>query len=222
MPLERRQEMIRLARAHGVPIFEDECYADLVFSRERPPSIYALADWEGVIHIGSFSKTVAPALRIGYVVAPWSAMSRLLALKTDAGTPAIEQMVLAEFCTHHFATHVSTLSRALKAKADVLVAALEEQFGTAAEFARPVGGIFLWVKLPEAVDTTRLFQVAAKHGIAINPGAEWSLATQHNKRHLRLCFGYPSSDTIRAGVAALAEVCHQEFGVPMRIANTRR
>jgi 2-aminoadipate transaminase len=106
MPLERRQEMIRLARAHAVPIFEDECYADLVFSGERPPSIYALADWEGVVHIGSFSKTVAPALRIGYIVAPWSAMSRLLALKTDAGTPAIEQMMLAEFCTHHFATHV--------------------------------------------------------------------------------------------------------------------
>jgi len=222
MPLDRRLEMIRLARAHGVPIFEDECYADLVFSRERPPSIYALADWEGVIHIGSFSKTVAPALRIGYVVAPWSAMSRLIALKTDAGTPAIEQMVLAEFCARHFATHVSALNRALKAKADVLVAALEEQFGTAAEFARPVGGIFLWVKLPEGVDTTRLFQVAAKHGIAINPGAEWSLATQHNKRHLRLCFAYPSSDTIRAGVAALAEVCHKEFGVPTRIANTSR
>src|SRR5690606_12556045 len=107
-------------------------------------------------------------------------------------------------------------------KADVLVAALEEQFGTAAEFTRPIGGIFLWVKLPEGVDTARLFQVAAQHGIAINPGPEWSLAARDNKRHLRLCFAYPSNDVIRAGVAALAEVCHKEFGVPKQIANTRR
>lgn len=222
MPLGRRQEMIRLAKEYGVPIFEDDCYADLVFSRQRPPSLYGLADWDGVIHIGSFSKSIAPALRIGFVVAKWPVLSRLVALKSDAGTPAIEQMVLAEFCSKHFDAHVNKLNAALKAKADVLVAALEEQFGTAAEFTRPIGGIFLWVKLPEGVDTARLFQVAAQHGIAINPGPEWSLAARDNKRHLRLCFAYPSDDVIRAGVAALAEVCHKEFGVPKLIANTKR
>ncbi len=222
MPLDRRKEMIRLAKEYGVPIFEDDCYADLVFSRQRPPSIYGLADWDGVIHIGSFSKSIAPALRIGFVVAKWPVLSRLVALKSDAGTPAIEQMVLAEFCSKHFDAHVNKLNAALKAKADVLVAALEEQFGTAAEFTRPIGGIFLWVKLPEGVDTARLFQVAGQHGIAINPGPEWSLAARDNKRHLRLCFAYPSEDVIRAGVAALAEVCHKEFGVPKLIANTKR
>ncbi|HRK19224.1 MAG TPA: PLP-dependent aminotransferase family protein [Hyphomicrobiaceae bacterium] len=222
MPVERRREMIRLAEAYGVPIFEDDCYSDLVFSGERPPAIYALSDWPGVIHIGSFSKSIAPALRIGFVVAPWDAMSRILALKGDAGTPAIEQMALAEFCEKNFDTHVGKLRTALKAKADAMVAALEEHFGTAAEFERPTGGIFIWVKLPEPVDTTKLFQVAAKHGIALNPGPEWSIADGRNKRQMRLCFAYPSKDVIRNGVAALAEVCRTEFGIPERIANVKR
>ncbi len=174
------------------------------------------------MHIGSFSKSIAPALRIGYIVAGWQAMSRLLALKTDAGTPAIEQMVLAEFCNRSFDSHVKKLNAALKAKADVLMEALAEQFGTAAEFDVPRGGIFLWVKLPEQVDTMKLFQVAAKAGIAINPGPEWSMESVRGKRQLRLCFAYPDKATIRAGVAALAEVCHKEMGVPTRIANVKR
>ena len=85
LPLERRREMLRLSAAHGVPIFEDDCYADLIWSGKRPPALYAMSDHGGVIHIGSFSKSIAPALRVGYIVAPWDVMSRTLALKTDAG-----------------------------------------------------------------------------------------------------------------------------------------
>jgi 2-aminoadipate transaminase len=222
LTLERRRELLRLAEAHGVPVFEDDCYADLTFDGQRPPALYALTDWPGVIHIGSFSKTIAPALRIGFIVAPWAALSRLLSLKTDAGTPAIEQMILAEFCAENFTTHVAKLRRALAAKAETMVTALEEHFGTSAEFARPIGGIFLWVKLPHNVDTTKLFQVAAKAGIAINPGPEWSMAAPRNRNQVRLCFAYPSHDTIRQGIAALADVCNQEFGVPERSANVSR
>ena len=112
----------------------------------------------GVIHIGSFSKSIAPALRVGYIVAPWAMLSRMLALKTDAGSGALEQMVLAEYCAPHFATHVPKLTRGLRAKLETLMDALNEQFGTAAEFDDPKGGIFLWVKLPDKVDTLKLYQ----------------------------------------------------------------
>jgi aspartate/methionine/tyrosine aminotransferase len=114
----------------------------------------------GVIHIGSFSKSIAPALRVGFIVAPWEMMSRMLALKTDAGSGALEQMVLAEYCAPHFSTHVPKLTRGLRAKLDTLMEALNEQFGTAAEFEDPKGGIFLWVKLPDNVDTLKLYQAA--------------------------------------------------------------
>ncbi len=218
----RRRELLRLAAEYDVPIFEDDCYADLIWDHKRPPAIYAMSERGGVIHIGSFSKSVAPALRVGYIVAPWEALSRMLALKTDAGSGALEQMVLAEFCAKHFGSHVPVLTRGLRAKLETLMEALAEHFGTAAEFDDPKGGIFLWVKLPDVVDTQKLYQSALAAGVSINPGPEWSTDKAYSKSRLRLCFAHPSHETIREGVAALAEVCRREFGVPARIANVEK
>jgi len=218
----RRREMLRLAAQFGVPIFEDDCYSDLIWDGKRPHALYAMSQHGGVIHIGSFSKSVAPALRVGYIVAPWPLLARMLALKTDAGSGALEQMVLGEFCPKHFDAHVPALTRALRAKLETLMEALNEQFGTAAEFEDPKGGIFLLVKLPDQVDTQKLFVPALAAGVAINPGAEWSTDKNHGRSRTRLCFANPSHEAIRAGVATLAEVCRREFGVPARIANVER
>ncbi|MGY8679298.1 PLP-dependent aminotransferase family protein [Bradyrhizobium sp. UFLA05-153] len=222
MPESRRAELLRLAAEYAVPIFEDDCYADLVWSGERPPAIHAMSGKGGVIHIGSFSKSIAPALRVGFIVAPWEVMSRMLALKTDAGSGALEQMALAEYCRPHFATHVPALTRALRTKLDTLMEALNEQFGTAAEFEEPKGGIFLWVKLPDNVDTLKLYQAALAAGVSINPGPEWSTSKGYSGSRLRLCFASPTRQQIREGVAVLAEVCRREFGVPARIANVEK
>ena len=219
---QRRLELLALSEQYGVPIFEDDCYCDLIWSGERPPAIYALSEHGGVIHIGSFSKSIAPALRVGYIVAHWEILSRMLALKTDAGSGALEQMVLAEFCKSHFSDHVPKLTRGLRAKLETLMDALAEQFGTAAEFEDPKGGIFLWVKLPDVVDTQKLAQASLASGVAINPGPEWSTDKGYSRSRMRLCFASPSHDGIRQGVAALAEVCRREFGVPARIANVER
>ena len=214
LPVERRQEMLRLSGLHGVPIFEDDCYCDLVWSGERPPAIYAMSEHGGVIHIGSFSKSIAPALRVGYIVAPWEMMSRILPLKTDAGSGALEQMVLAEYCSKHFFKHVPVLRRGLRAKLETLMESLTEHFGAAAEFDDPKGGIFLWVKLPDGVDAMKLYQPALAAGVAINPGPEWSVNKAHSASRMRLCFASPSHEEIHQGVAALAEICRREFGVP--------
>jgi 2-aminoadipate transaminase len=222
LPESRRAEMLRLAEAHGVPIFEDDCYADLIWDHKRPPALHAMSQSANVIHIGSFSKSIAPALRVGYIVAPWGILSRMLATKYDAGSGALEQMVLAEYCTPHFTEHVPVLTRGLRRKLDTLMEALNEQFGTAAEFEEPRGGIFLWVKLPDNVDTLKLYQPALKAGVAINPGPEWSVNKGHAKSRMRLCFASPTHEEIREGIAALAEVCHREFGVPARISNVAR
>jgi 2-aminoadipate transaminase len=219
MPAARRAELLKLAEQYGVPVFEDDCYADLIWDGKRPPALYSMSTNGGVIHIGSFSKSIAPALRVGYIVAPWAMLSRMLALKTDAGSGALEQMVLAEFCAPHFATHVPKLTRGLRAKLDTLMEALNEQFGTSAEFEDPKGGIFLWVKLPDNVDTLKLYQSALAAGVAINPGPEWSTDKAYAGSRLRLCFANPSHEQIREGVAVLAEVCRNQFGVPARIAN---
>jgi 2-aminoadipate transaminase len=131
-------------------------------------------------------------------------------------------MVLAEFCRAEFESHVPELNRGLRAKLETLMEALAEQFGTAAEFDDPKGGIYLWVKLPDSVDTLKLAQVALAAGVAINPGPEWSTDKAYGKSRLRICFANPSHETIRQGVAELAKICSREFGVPTRIANVAR
>ena len=222
MPEARRAELLRLSQQYGVPVFEDDCYSDLIWDGRRPPAIYAMSGNGGVIHIGSFSKSIAPALRVGFIVAPWEMLSRMLALKTDAGSGALEQMVLAEYCAPHFTTHVPKLTRGLRAKLDTLMEALNAQFGTSAEFEAPAGGIYLWVKLPDHVDTLKLYQATLAAGVAINPGPEWSTDKAHAGCRLRLCFASPSHEQIREGIAVLAEICRREFGVPARSANVEK
>jgi 2-aminoadipate transaminase len=222
LSLDRRETLLSLAGQYDVPVFEDDCYADLTWDGKRPPSIYSMSTTGNVIHLGSFSKTIAPALRVGFIVAPWSLMSRLLPLKTDAGSGGLEQMMLAEYCEAHFADHVPQLRKRFRAKLDTLVAALNEQFGTAAEFDYPPGGIFLWVKLPDNVDAMKLRDAALKSGVVINPGPEWSIDKAYSRSRVRLCFASPTHEEIREGIAALAEICRKEFGVPARSANVER
>lgn len=219
MPLERRKELLRLAEQYDVAVIEDECYSDLIWDGQRPPALHALDTTGRVVFVGSFSKSIAPALRVGFIVSPWPIMARLLSCKTDAGSGSLEQMVLAEFCNAHFESHVVALNKTLKQKCDVLIEAMEKNFGTVAEFETPPGGIFLWVKLPAEIDTSRLAAEAAKHGIQVNPGAEWSIEGPGAKRAIRICYANPPLETIREGIAALAEVCRKEFGLPKTIAN---
>ena len=160
----RLDSNLDVARRHHIMIFEDDCYADLTWDGERPPALRGMASAGRVIHIGSFSKSIAPALRLGYLVADWPVMSRILGVKSDGGSGALEQMVIAEYCRDNFDSHVRALRKTLRHKVDALMQALRTQFGADAEFDDPTGGIFLWVKLPDKVDTTRLAQVALQGG----------------------------------------------------------
>ena len=141
-------------------------------------------------------------------------MSRTLALKTDGGSGALEQMVLGEYCIRNFSKHVPELRRGLRAKLETLMESLQEHFGSAAEFEDPKGGIFLWVKLPDGVDAMKLYEPALAAGVAINPGPQWSVNKEHSRSRMRLCFASPSHEEINQGVAALADVCRRQFGVP--------
>jgi 2-aminoadipate transaminase len=224
LPVGRRRELLGLTRKHGVPVFEDECYADLTWDGSGPPSLYAM-DPQQVIHIGSFSKTLAPSLRLGYMVAVPEVMSRLVACKreADSGTGALDQMIVAEYFSQNFGEHVGGLTQTLHEKLDTMVEAVEREFGTVIEkMWYPKGGIFLWLKLPDRIDVTKLVAPAAKAGIAFNPGPEWSCNASETKSHLRLCFALSSKDNIREGVAEFARVCFEETGIPELSANIRR
>jgi 2-aminoadipate transaminase len=222
LPLERRTALLALARRYGVAILEDECYADLLWRDvDAPPALYAL-DPGCVIHVGSFSKSLAPAVRLGYIVCDWELMSRLLPLKPDSGTGALDQMIVAEYFSRHFRAHVDHLNGVLHDKLTTMIEAVEREFGAAAECWRPKGGIFLWIRLPDEVDVRTLIKPAADAGIQFNPGPEWAVDADRSKSHLRLCFAMPSKATIREGVAALAKVCFEQTGFPQRSGNVPR
>ena len=219
MPLERREALLKLAKTYGVPIFEDECYADLIWAWDAPPALYAL-DPTQVIHIGSFSKSLAPALRVGYLVAEWSVLSQLIALKGDSGTGAVDQMVVAEYFSRFYDDHIKRLSTALEGTLDVMEEALRREFGVSVETFRPKGGIFLWLKLPDQVDVRTLIAPAAKAGLVFNAGPEWACDGDAAKSYMRLCFAMPSAKVIEDGVRTLARVCFEETGIPVRSDNT--
>src|SRR5205085_10929150 len=122
--------------------------------------------------------------------------------------------------SQNFSGHVDGLTATLHDKLDTMIEAVEREFGAAVEkMWKPKGGIFLWLKLPDRVDVTKLVAPAAKAGVVFNPGPEWSCSADASKSHLRLCFALPSKEAIREGVAALARICFEETGIPEQSAN---
>lgn len=214
MSMERRHRMLELSAEYGVPIFEDECYADLIFEGEYENAIRSLDDTNRVLHIGSFSKTLGPGTRLGYIVAGWEVMSRLLSRKNDAGTGVMDQMIVADYFNNHYEEHILNMRAALKRKCDVLAGALRESFGPTVEFEVPRGGMYLWVKLPDGVDSRALAGPALREGIAFNPGPDWSADPDAAAGYIRLCFALPSEGEIREGVERLADVFRREGAIP--------
>ena len=214
LTMERRLRMLELSEEYGVPIFEDECYADLIFEGEYENAIRSLDDSNRVLHIGSFSKTLGPGTRLGYVVASWDVMSRLLSRKNDAGTGVMDQMIVGDYFTHHYEDHILEMRSALQRKCDVLSGALRESFGPSVEFEVPRGGMYLWVRLPAGVDSRNLEGPALREGIAFNPGPDWSADPDAAAGYIRLCFALPSEAEIREGVEKMADVFRREGAIP--------
>ena len=206
MTMERRHRLLYLSEEYGVPIFEDECYADLIFEGEYEKAIRGLDDSNRVLHIGSFSKSLGPGLRLGYVVASWDVMSRLISRKTDAGTGVMDQMIVGDYFSKHYDEHIQDMRGALKRKCNVLSAALREHFGPLVDFEEPRGGMYLWVKLPPGIDSRDLVQTALEEGIAYNPGPDWSANPDAAANYIRLCFALPSEQEIWEGIEKLAKV----------------
>jgi len=207
MPIDRRIEILAAMEGQQTAIFEDDCYADLLWGCDRPPTLWELDGPDRrVIYCGSFSKSIAPALRVGYVVAESPVLQQILSLKTDAGSGALEQMVVAEYASSHFDKHAERLTSVLHGKAEVMAEALEQNFGDSVHFEMPQGGIFMWLTFADDVNTADFSAEASKSGIEFNAGAGWSVDPQWGANKMRLCFGNPSTESIREGVQRLAQI----------------
>ncbi|TNF53545.1 MAG: PLP-dependent aminotransferase family protein [Burkholderiales bacterium] len=202
----RRQALVETARAIGLPIVEDNPYGDLWFD-QPPPLPLTARNPEGCIYLGSFSKVLAPGLRLGYVVAPKSIMPKLLQAKqaADLHSPSFNQRMVAEVLKGGFLErHVPTIRALYKHQCEVMLQALaEEMAGLDLQWNAPDGGMFLWVRLPQGMSAIDLLPKSVDKGVAFVPGAAF-FAAEPDPRSLRLSFVTASEEQIRIGIRALA------------------
>jgi 2-aminoadipate transaminase len=208
MPVEERERLVGLARAYGMPILEDDAYGMLSYDGEEPPALRAF-DAEWVFHVGSFSKTLAPGLRTGWIVAPERFLGPLASLKesSDIDTATLGQRAVAAFvASGAFEEHVARLRTEYARRRDAMFAALQRWFGAGASWSRPRAGFFIWVDLPEGADAGRLFEVALeRERVAFVPGAAFAVAGAVPARSaLRLNFSFSPPEVIEEGVARIA------------------
>jgi len=213
MTEERRAAVSAAAAKAGLPIVEDNPYGELWFD-QAPPLPLTARNPEGCIYLGSFSKVLAPGLRLGFLVAPQSIYPKLLQAKqaADLHTPSFNQRMVSEVMKDGFlARHVPTIRTLYKNQRDAMLAALtREMEGLDVEFSKPAGGMFLWVRMPEGIDTVALLPKAVERGVAFVPGAPF-YAGASDPRTLRLSFVTASVDEIDTAIAALAETVREQL-----------
>jgi 2-aminoadipate transaminase len=204
----RRVALSAAATQLGLPILEDNPYGDLWFDAP-PPLPMTARNPEGCMYMGSFSKTLAPGLRLGFLVAPKALYPKLLQAKqaADLHTPSFNQRMVAEVLKDGFLDrHVPTIRALYKAQRDAMLAALDKNLaGTGVQWNKPDGGMFLWVKLPQGMNAVQLLPKVVERNVAFVPGAAfYSDAAQNNT--LRLSFVTASVAQINEGIAAFAQV----------------
>jgi 2-aminoadipate transaminase len=206
----RRAALVQVARSTGLPIIEDNPYGDLWFDAPPPLPLTARHP-QGCIYLGSFSKTLAPGLRLGFLVAPKTLYPKLLQAKqaADLHTPSFNQRMVAEVLKDGFIErHVPTIRALYKSQCEAMLAALMQHMPESVTWNSPDGGMFLWLNLPKHINTLALLEKAIANNVAFVPGAAfYAGALQHHT--LRLSFVTASVDQIHTGVKALAQVVRE-------------
>jgi 2-aminoadipate transaminase len=213
MTEERRAAVAQVAAETGLPIIEDNPYGDLWFDAPPAPSLSSRHP-DGSVYLGSFSKILAPGLRLGYVVAPKALYPKLLQAKqaADLHTPSFNQRVVAEVLKDGFIErHVPTIRALYKQQCDAMLAAMDKEMaGLGLSWNRPAGGMFLWVQLPQGMQAIPLLDKAVKKGVAFVPGSAF-YADNANASTLRLSFVTATVDQINTGLAALAAAVRESL-----------
>jgi 2-aminoadipate transaminase len=232
LPLERRLELVALAERYGVPIVEDDPYGQLRYEGDHIKPLVVLdagglhceknGHYRGnVIYLSTFSKTLAPGLRLGWVVAPEDVIARMVQAKqgTDLHTSTFDQMLAFEVAQGGFIDrHVRRIREVYGRRRDVMLSALERAFPDPAlgvQWTRPHGGLFLWVRVPESIDTSELLLEAVKERVAFVPGTAFHPLGGGN-HSMRLNFSNATEEMIAEGIARLGRAIHAHLGADTR------
>jgi DNA-binding transcriptional MocR family regulator len=213
LPTPRRRQVIDLARQYGFLIVEDDVYRDLSFEGSVPPSFYTLAQGEQVASIGSFSKTLAPGLRLGWLQAPREIIERCVHCGTSqmggGANPFVAQFVSA-YCQHgHWEIHLARLQTVYQARRDVVLSALRQHMPPDISWTRPGGGFFLWLTLPAGISAHDVKKLAHQQGLEVAAGSSFFVNALDGQHNLRLAYSYAAPDELVRGVHILAQAIEQ-------------
>ncbi|ABX04530.1 MAG TPA: PLP-dependent aminotransferase family protein [Herpetosiphon sp.] len=210
MSLAQRQQLVELAQQYQIPIIEDDAYGFLSYQADTIAPMRALSD-DWVLYIGSFSKILAPSLRVGWLVVPEWLIERLSIVKeaSDIGTATLSQRLVAAYTqTHQLTTHIDQLCQIYTTRRDTMFSALEQHFPSQTRWYQPSHGMFIWVELPTTVDPFKLLDRAINQAkVAFIPGSVFGVAGKSMSTNgIRLNFSNADIDQINAGIERLATI----------------
>jgi 2-aminoadipate transaminase len=209
----RRIEIIGLARQYGFLIMEDDVYRDLSFEGAAPASFYALANGKQVLSIGSFSKTLAPGLRLGWLLGSEDAIQHCIncgTMQMGGGANPFAAQIVAEYCrSGHWETHILRLRSLYKMRRDRALSALGRYMPSDVGWTHPAGGFFIWLSLPENVFAQHVKRQALQKGVSLVAGEGFFVNPSEGQHNLRLAYSYTAPDEIDTGIRILAQVIHE-------------
>jgi 2-aminoadipate transaminase len=226
LALDRRLALLELSDRHGVPILEDDPYGQLRYDGDHLPSLVSLdAEFRGlasegysgnVLYVSTLSKTLAPGLRLGWIIGPHDVIQRLAQAKQalDLHTGTFVQLVAYEVSRSGFLdAHVRKLRAAYKTRRDAMLDAMAAAFPPSVKWTRPAGGLFVWAKVPETIDTTDILREALTEQVAFVPGASF-YADKSGTNTMRLNFTHAGPPLIKEGIERLGRVLHKALAAP--------
>ena len=214
LPYERRRRLVELAAQYGAFIVEDDPYGQLRFEGEDIVPLISMHK-ENVIYLSTFSKTLSPGIRLGWIVAPEQVIARLVQAKqgADLHTSSFVQHIAYDIAERGIIKrHVQRIRASYKERRNVMLAAMEEHFPPGVTWTRPQGGLFLWVRMPEHVDANELFHMAIKEKVAFVPGPAFYPDGKSGSNCMRLNFSNAMPDKIQEGIKRLSMAMVRQFG----------
>lgn len=211
MTLERRQQLLGVAARHQVMILEDDAYAGLLYEGEVPPWLWTLDSTGIVLHCGTFSKTLAAGMRLGWVGGRPELVAKINALKDDGGTNPFSGYTAAKFAEEgRLDKHKQRLIEIYRKKRDRMMAALERYMPDGSRWTNPQGGFFIWLELPESIDTVKISKRAIEAGVNYLPGPA-CFASGKGRNSIRLAFSFVKLEQIEPGLRILGDIIRQEL-----------
>jgi 2-aminoadipate transaminase len=208
--LEKRKRLVELAQEYGTLILEDDAYYDLRYSGERIPPIYTLDDSGSTMYLGTFSKIMGAGMRLGWLVAAPEIITKLSVLKTDGATSVFGSYVAAEWAPTYLNDHIERLKTIYQRRRDILIESLEKYMPEGTTWTVPDGGFFVWVTLPDGIDTAQMLPMARERGVEYLAGTT-CFPDGRGVNQMRLSYSFVPDDKIEEGIRILGEIVEGEL-----------